>query len=474
MVGDGDQWMLPSIASEERRSADVSELNRAVRELLGLEVSVLRCLSDEPGDGEAPRRHLYVLEAHGDTGRTTAAVRWMPERTLGADPGLGIDARRALDTWRRAEAPPSPSWRPEASVEADSTKALASPGAPEWTRPGWRDGALAWATDALSPRGYRRIAAVEQIRLWEFSHVLRLSTGEARFYLKARPADGVAEAPLTQRLSDRHPAWMPEVVAVERARRWLLTCEAAGPGLMTAADPACWERAASAIAHMQIDWLPATRDLAALGCPRLTLAALEREIAPLLGDTAALQPRSAAALGEGDAVLGQGLRAPQRLAEGLTDDEIAALRARRPELEARCGDLARAGVPESLEHGDLWGDNVIAREDAVVFIDWEDAAIAHPFFTPSLLLLSLDYTEALERVPDARRRIRDAYLGPWRERGPLAGWSATRLEQVFELAQPVAMLHYARQFWRLALPLIETSWEVRAFVPMFLRRLLAF
>src|SRR5262245_16498895 len=107
-----------------------------------------------------------------------------------------------------------------------------------------------------------------------------------------------------------------------------------------------------------------------------------------------------------------------------------------------------------------------------VLIDWEDAAVAHPFFSPALLRLSLHYTEALAAVPDARARIRDAYLRPWAERGPLASWPAERLGRTFELAQRVALLHYAAMFrrgmWR-----VETSWEVRAFPPLFLRHLLA-
>jgi hypothetical protein len=104
-------------------------------------------------------------------------------------------------------------------------------------------------------------------------------------------------------------------------------------------------------------------------------------------------------------------------------------------------------------------------------IDWEDAAVAHPFFTPALLLLSLHYTDALTHVPDAHRRLREAYLYPWTERGPLVHWSPRRLEQVFDLAERVAMPHYAAQFRRTS-SLVETSWEVRAFAPLFLRRLL--
>src|SRR5262249_54726996 len=149
-----------------------------------------------------------------------------------------------------------------------------------------------------------------------------------------------------------------------------------------------------------------------------------------------------------------------------------------------------------LEHGDLWGENVVATPDASVIIDWEEAALAHPFFTPSLLLLSLDETPVFADVAAARARIREAYLAPWRAGdgptggwpadrreaylapwragdGPTGGWPADRLEAAFDLAQRVAMLHYAVQFRRLSLPRIETSWEVGTFVPYFARRLLA-
>jgi hypothetical protein len=86
-------------------------------------------------------------------------------------------------------------------------------------------------------------------------------------------------------------------------------------------------------------------------------------------------------------------------------------------------------------------------------------------------LLSLHYTDALTHVPDARQRLREAYLHPWTVRGPLVHWAPRRLAQVFDLAEWVAMLYYAAQFRRSAL-LIETSWEVRAFAPLFLRRFL--
>jgi hypothetical protein len=247
--------------------------------------------------------------------------------------------------------------------------------------------------------------------------------------------------------------------------------ETPGDSLMQSGDPLLWESAAAAIAHMQIDWLPATGELAALGCPRVTVDQIQRDIGPLLDDVAALRPRPGGArCAEAAGALDEA--AASYLPDALTGEQVAALQRRRPELEALCRELDAEGIPESLEHGDLWAENAIAGEGGVVLIDWEDASVAHPFFTPALLLLSLDHTGALAHVPDARRRIRDAYLAPWSARGPMARWMARRLERTFELAQQVAMLHYARQFWRHSLPVIETSWEVRGFTPFFLRRLL--
>ena len=56
-------------------------------------------------------------------------------------------------------------------------------------------------------------------------------------------------------------------------------------------------------------------------------------------------------------------------------------------------------------------------------------------------------------MPDARARIREAYLRAWTERGPLAGWPARRIGHAFDLAQRVALLHYAVQF-RLAVAVL--------------------
>ena len=417
---------------DEQRAADVSRINVAAHGLLGVDVSVLRCLRDDPTG--AVRQQVHDLDVHTAGWAPPPHGTWLTRPELDGALLARPEHRAILDEWfrdRRA--------RPRSLDGRD------------WALPGWRDEATAWAERELARSGLPGIERIEQIRVWEFSHVMRLQTAAGAIFLKARAQGGQSELFVTEYLARHFPASMPAVIAIDAERRWLLMRAAEGPELMDVGDPSRWEQTAETCARVQIECIDRVEDLRTLGCPARPLEWLEAEISPLLDDTAALQPADA---------------------KSLTDEEIAKLRGLSGELQAMCRALALLRVPLSLEHGDLWGVNVIAGESGPVLIDWEDASLAHPFFSVYLLLASLDYTDALAEVPDARARIRAAYLGPWRAHAVTGHWPAERLERAFDMAQRLAAVHYAVQFRRFALPLIETSWEVRAFAPLFLRALL--
>jgi hypothetical protein len=320
----------------------------------------------------------------------------------------------------------------------------------DWVRPGWRAQVALWVNGQLSRHGLPPLTRIEQVKVWEFSHVLRLWAGDVELYFKALAVSGAVEPPLVERLATLHPAFMPDVVSVEPARRWLLMRASPGVLLDQVDDVARWEQAAEALARVQIDSASRIAELRALGCVERPLAWLAGEIDPLLADGAAMQPPDP---------------------EALTAFEIERLRTRGPELHALCRELDAYGAPTCLEHGDFWAANVIATESGSVLIDWEDATLSQPFLSAYLLLTSLDYADVIGDKAAARDRIRRAYLGQWREAWPDRPGSAGGLERAFDLALLLAPLHHAVQF-RLGLWRIETSWEVRAFLPDFLRRLL--
>ena len=434
LVPEGAGWGVPRLASEGRASCEAAALTRDARAILGVEVSVLQCLLDAPATAAQPRQQLHALEPHGGPETLPARARWATAADVGAAalsrPDLGPLLVRWLDECR--------------------TGRFAARGR-EWMRPRWRDGAIAWVEGELARAGFGRVRGIEQVKAWEYSQVLRLSADGGAFYLKALCESAAREPGLAERLARAHPGWMPGVVAVDPTRRWLLMRAIAGPELMQASDAAAWQETARRFARVQIEWAGRTDELRALGCPHWPVEAVAARLRPMLADEASLL-----------------VPCP----DGLAVDELAALRRRAAELEARCAELAALGVPDSLEHGDLWGSNVILGEQGPVFIDWEDATVAHPFMSPSLLLLTLPYSPEVSPSADLPARIRDAYLDAWQAAGPLRGWPAARLERVFDLAQRVAMLHYAVQFW-LGAPLVETSWWVLTFAPFFLRRCLA-
>ena len=55
------------------------------------------------------------------------------------------------------------------------------------------------------------------------------------------------------------------------------------------------------------------------------------------------------------------------------------LRRLAPELKETCRRLAALGLPSTLVHGDLHMLNVARVDGRLVYFDWSDACIAHPF-----------------------------------------------------------------------------------------------
>jgi len=427
-------WALPHSSSSEQRAADVARLTRGAADRLGAAVSVLGCLSDLPAGEDGVRHQVHDLDVHG------VDAAWSP-----AESGrwFGAAEVESLPLARPEHGPVLAKWFIARRARQEA------PDGRDWVLPGWRDDVALWVDGQLSRHGLPPLARIEQMKVWEFSHVLRLEAGDVELYFKALAASGGVEPRLVERLATLHPTVMPDVVSVEPARRWLLMRASPGVLLDQVADVARWEQAAEALARVQIDSASRIAELRALGCVERPLAWLAGEIDPLLADSAAMQPQHP---------------------EALTALEIERLRERGPELRALCGELDAHGAPACLEHGDFWAANVIATERGSVLIDWEDATLSHPFLSAYLLLTSLEYADAIGDKVLARDHIRRAYLGPWREACPDRPGPAG-LERAFDLALLLAPLHHAVQF-RLGFWRIETSWEVRAYLPYFLRRLL--
>ena len=416
-------WRLPVVEADPGHPGDAEMIRRGVRERYGLDVTVLGCLAHEFDVTSRVGEWVREVESHSAGWTPRPPARW-----------VGADELAAITLAQPRHGPLLGSW-----LAGGHRAAVA------WERHGWWDGALAWSQAALRRRGFGNIEGVEQVRAWEFSMVLRLTAGTRRFFFKAVPADREREVHLTRRLAERHPGTVAEVLAFDAEQRWMLMASVDGPALEEIRDVRRWEVAARTYARLQIDWIERVGELHDLGCRDLRVPRLVAEIGPCLADISALSP---------------GLR------RDLKPLEIERLRTLAPVLADACAKLQAYAIPATLDHADLWASNVIDAPHGPAVIDWEDACLSHPFFGLWHLIVSAE-----DRVDDpvgAASRIRDAYLEAWTPYG-----SAEQLREAFGLAQRLAPLCYAIVFRLEVLPVLDASWELREFVPFFLRRLLA-
>jgi hypothetical protein len=233
---------------------------------------------------------------------------------------------------------------------AEQRGAPVPPERADWAEPGWLEQAVAWVDGVSRLRGEPRL-----IRQWCLSSMYAFDTEAGTLYLKACLALWPHEPAVTAALARSHPGHVPDVIAIEPDRRWLLMRELMG----TPAADAGEEWVATQLrcmAELQRAWIGRDRELVALGAPHRPLGELAREA---------------------------------------------------PDLVPLCERLRAFGVPETLTHGDLHKRNAFVEDDRVVLIDWSDAALAHPFLdlAPALYF-------AAELSPD---RMLDAYLEPWGE-----------------------------------------------------------
>ncbi|MGB7806149.1 MAG: hypothetical protein WBM72_11155 [Actinomycetota bacterium] len=150
-----------------------------VRERLGLDIVVLRCiLVDEHDTGEESGDAYLFTENLGD--RTPLDGSWRDEDAITAL--MDERDRTATRQWFIEQREGSPS-------------ALQP-----WEYPGWFATAVDWIEAAL-PETER----VDQYATWSVSSLLRVETAGGRYYFKAAPTIFRQEAVVTEMLAQRFP-----------------------------------------------------------------------------------------------------------------------------------------------------------------------------------------------------------------------------------------------------------------------------
>lgn len=301
------------------------------------------------------------------------------------------------------------------AVEEESGQRPVPEARAAWCRRGWAEQAMAWTDAALATEGAVRIGAPVVAKSWSLSHVTRLSTNRGDRFGKATPPLFAAEPALTRWLGERFPGAVPDVVAADAERGFLLM----RPLPESRAVDREWAlaRTAASISGMQVACGEHVSELAACGLPPRTLSHTMSTYAEVTADGIELQ-----------------------LLDATTR---RALVAAGPWVGEQASALAACGLPDTLCHGDLHLGNVAFDDGGgAVLFDWSDAHIGHPFLDVAHLP-TVDTGAAADSGP-GRARWADAYLEPWRQ-----GYDDVVLRRALDLAATVDLAFQAVTYERI-------------------------
>jgi hypothetical protein len=324
-----------------------------------------------------------------------------------------IDARDLPDQWQSAAHKPMHPLR-----------------AP-WEQRGFFRCATEWTVDQLKRLNVEPSGEPVQVKgVWGYSTVIRFATSIGNVYFKAVSALQSNEPVLLKELAKRWPQNVPQVIASDDDRRWMLMRDFGGTETAKLPDDH-HARCARRFAEIQID---AALDLARwqkATCAHRSLAFIASSIDVLLAHP----------------VIVQGLTRNER-------DRLAEISVLYKSLFARLSDFS---LPDTLVNQDFRIGNIVWTNDDYVFYDWADSVVTHPFFSATRFLNYI-HDDPHDPARDAKTRhqpIIDAYLDAWRAVLP-----TTQLREAFAIARRINAMYQAVRFelaMRASEPMI--GWE---------------
>jgi Ser/Thr protein kinase RdoA (MazF antagonist) len=277
---------------------------------------------------------------------------------------------------------------------------------PSWSRAGWLPEASRWIRETATACGLRSTGDVEVVEHWPLSSVLRVETDGGRVFFKAVFPIFRHEPVMTAQLSARHPTLIPELLAIDEQRGWMLMRELQGTPIGDQ-DVGRWGEGLRAAASIHKAWIGRDAELLSLGVHDRTLQALERDMAAGFDEVE------------------------------LSSEDRLRLEASLPTFARASAELGAGAVPETLVHGDLHPWNVMATDEKVSIFDWSDSCVSYPLF---------DLPTYFERTEDeqARAVLLDVYLEAWADAAPIG-----ELRALAECAHPLALMHHSISYSRI-------------------------
>ncbi|MBS1851400.1 MAG: phosphotransferase [Acidobacteria bacterium] len=404
VVPDGNQFALPSV-KVPRWQRVAENLTEAVKTDWGEEVVCLFELDDLTGTGIAGI-HYQAAEHWCSVGVPMIPTRWIPVERLSKESLASADEYFTIQ-------------RSRVQCSEGGNTSLMGP----FAALGWFKELRTWIDGVLAPLGFRLNGNFRQLNASPTFSLIRFETDGPALWFKAVGEPNQREFPVTCVLSRLFPSHVPAVVATRPDWNAWLMREAVGPLLSEVQGEALWEKAAAALAQLQIESIGHGAQILGAGARDVGVTALSRMVEPFIETMARLMEQQTK-------VPPEPLHRTQLRVVG---DRI------QTALEA----LEVLGIPETLGHLDLNPGNIIVSPEQCVFLDWAEAYIGNPFFTFEYLLEHLRRTLGVDSAVE--KRLVSTYCSRWE-----AVVSGTAIDEVLTLTPLLAVFAYAAgsEVWR--------------------------
>ncbi len=329
------------------------------------------------------------------------------------------------------DAPPNLQWLACDQLPRKWHKAATKPVHPlrgAWELRGFFTNAVDWSQARLDELKIKATGAAVQVKgAWAYSTVIRLPTSGGDVYFKAVSSSQANEPLLLKRLAQRSPRNVPELLASDDDRRWMLMRDFGGTETHKLDDHHHLE-SMKRFAEIQ---LAASAELDAwrgAGCQDRLLECVACSMDDLIADPV--------------------------VARGVNAAELERLTTIVHEYRGLFEELTASGLPNTLVNQDFRIGNVVWSDDRYVFYDWADSVITHPFFSATRFLNFIHDKPPLEANARHEPMI-EAYLEPWQ-----AVLAIEKLRKAFALARRINAMYQAVRFhlaMRTSEPMI--GWE---------------
>lgn len=227
-----------------------------------------------------------------------------------------------------------------------------------------------WTEKSLLANGYLPLSALEDIQITAWSSVKRILTSNGYIYLKQIPLLLSLEPVIAQILHNKLHANVPIVVDMNRDLNCFLMKDAGKPFYHFNESQLRLNLICEAInkyRYIQNESIPYINTFLDLGVPDWRLAQL-----PFLYKKLIIQE---------DLLIN----------DGMSIDDIKKLSSLFFKCSTLCEQLGKFSIPETLDHCDLHGGNILIEEktNAITIIDWGETVITHPYLSLTVFFRGL-------------------------------------------------------------------------------------